>query len=118
VAFSPDGKKVLTGSDDKTARLWDAATGQPEGLALQHQGAVVAVAFSPDGKRVLTFSSDKTVRLWKVATTAIKGDPRQITLWTQVLTGMELDQQGVPRELDAATLQKRRKELEKLGGPP
>ena len=56
VAFSPDGKTVLTGSCDKTARLWDAATGQPIGQPLAHQGAVGAVAFSPDGKTVLTGS--------------------------------------------------------------
>ena len=68
VAFSPDGKTVLTGSDDGTARLWDAATGKPIGPPLPHQDAVNAVAFSPDGKTVLTGSWDKTARLWDAAT--------------------------------------------------
>ena len=68
MAFSPDGKAVLTGSWDKTARLWDAATGQPIGPPMQHQGRVMAVAFSPDGKAVLTGSEDKTARLWDAAT--------------------------------------------------
>ena len=53
MAFSPDGKTVLTGSVDGTARLWDAATGQPIGPPLPHQSGVWAVAFSPDGKTVL-----------------------------------------------------------------
>ena len=41
-----------------TARLWDAATGQPIGAPMKHQGVVMAVAFSPDGKTVLTGSCD------------------------------------------------------------
>ena len=75
VAFSPDGKTVLTGSSDKTARLWDAATGQPLGQPLTHQGRVMAVAFSPDGKTVITGSADKTARLWDAATGRPLGQP-------------------------------------------
>ena len=68
VAFSPDGKTVLTGSRDKTARLWDAATGQPVGRPWSIRQMVYAVAFSPDGKTILTGSLDKTARLWDAAT--------------------------------------------------
>ena len=44
VTYSPDGKTVLTGSHDRTARLWDATTGKPVGTAMQHEGAVEEVA--------------------------------------------------------------------------
>ncbi len=66
VAFSPDGEHFLTGSTDKTARLWDAATGEPLGLPLQHQGPVRSVAFGPDGKTFLTTSGDGGVRVWEI----------------------------------------------------
>jgi WD40 repeat protein len=54
--FSPDGKRVLTASRDKTARLWDAATGKQMGPDMKHENAVYSAVFSPDGKRVLTAS--------------------------------------------------------------
>jgi WD40 repeat protein/serine/threonine protein kinase len=75
VAFRPDGKVVLTGSLDNTARLWDAATGQAIGMPMAHKGQVWAVAFRPDGKVVVTASADNTARLWDAATGKPIGTP-------------------------------------------
>ncbi|HKQ75601.1 MAG TPA: AAA-like domain-containing protein, partial [Blastocatellia bacterium] len=75
VAYSPDGKRVLTGSDDGTARQWDAQTGQPIGEPLRHASPVSAVAYSSDGKRVLTGSEDGTARQWDAQTGQWIGEP-------------------------------------------
>jgi WD40 repeat protein/tetratricopeptide (TPR) repeat protein len=67
-AFSPDGKQVATASRDRTARVWDVATGQPVTAPLRHDGPVNQVAFSPDVGRLVTASDDRTARLWDAAT--------------------------------------------------
>ena len=116
VAFSPDGKTVLTGSRDRTARAWDVHTGKAVGPAMVHQDAICAVAFSPDGKTVLTGSWDKTARLWRIWPHLV-GEPQQIDLWAQVITGMELDENGNVRVLNAEAWHERRQRLTELGGP-
>ncbi|KAN0075156.1 hypothetical protein V8E54_007767 [Elaphomyces granulatus] len=68
VAFSPDGKRVVSGSYDSTVRVWDIATGQADQTLTGHSRAVTSVAFSPDGKKVASGSSDQTVRVWDITT--------------------------------------------------
>jgi hypothetical protein len=66
---------------------------------------------------MLTESGGNTARLWR-GPQRIRGAPESVLLWTQVITGMELDEHGLVRWLDAATWQKRRHRLQELGGPP
>jgi WD40 repeat protein len=63
VAFSPDGSRILTGSIDNTARLWDLQ-GHEIAIFKGHPGPVYSAVFSPDGSHILTASADKTARLW------------------------------------------------------
>ncbi|RDW70114.1 hypothetical protein BP5796_08511 [Coleophoma crateriformis] len=70
VAFSPDGKQVVSGSHDNTVRLWDATTGAQLQTLAGHSSGVIFVAFSPDGKQVVSGSHDNTVRLWNTTTGA------------------------------------------------
>jgi WD40 repeat protein len=63
-SFSPDGRRIVTGSDDQTAKVWDAATGE-ELLTLKgHKEWVISAAFSPDGRRIATGSADLTAKIW------------------------------------------------------
>ena len=67
VAFSPDGQRIVTGSFDQTAKLWEAASGK-ELLTLKgHSSWVNGVAFSPDGQRIATGGIDNTARVWETA---------------------------------------------------
>jgi serine/threonine protein kinase len=54
VAFSPDGQRMVTGSEDGSAKMWDAGTGREVFTLSGRRGMVLSVAFSPDGQRILT----------------------------------------------------------------
>ncbi|HEV2964262.1 MAG TPA: WD40 repeat domain-containing protein [Candidatus Angelobacter sp.] len=69
--LSPDGQRILTASEDKTARVWNAATGQLLATLQGHAGSVWSAVFSPDGQRILTASEDKTAWMWN----AYSGQP-------------------------------------------
>ncbi len=66
--FSPDGSRVVTASEDHTARIWDAASAKEIAVLRGHGGGVTTATFSPDGSRVVTASEDHTARIWDSAT--------------------------------------------------
>src|SRR5579862_542877 len=68
VSWSSDGKRLATGSWDRTARIWDAATGRQLHALQGHQDEIRSVSWSPDGKQLATGSYDGTARIWDAAT--------------------------------------------------
>jgi tetratricopeptide (TPR) repeat protein len=112
IAFSPDGKIVATASDDKTAQLWNATTGQPIGRPLRHLGPVNSVVFTPDGTILITGSDDRRIRFWQVPA-ALPGKVEQIKAWAELTSGMILSPEGATSELESSDLNAR---LAKLTG--
>jgi WD40 repeat protein len=68
VAWSPDGTRLVTGSFDGTARVWDTRSGACVLILSGHTSAARRVAWSPDGKRLATGSYDGTAKLWDATT--------------------------------------------------
>jgi WD40 repeat protein len=64
VAYSPNGTRIVSGSEDKTLKLWDAETFEELCTLTGHTGAVTDVCFSPDGTRIVSSSADGTIRFW------------------------------------------------------
>jgi WD40 repeat protein len=71
VAFSSDGALVVTGSDDRGVRIWDAATGALLQTFKEHTGEVTSVAFAPSGKLLASGAKDATVRVWDLTKNVI-----------------------------------------------
>ena len=68
VAFSPDGMRIVSTSEDETARVWDAQTGTAVLELRGHVGCVHDASFSPDGARIVTAGEDTTAKVWNART--------------------------------------------------
>jgi hypothetical protein len=82
--FSSDGQRVVTVSEDRTARLWDGVSGKPLGEPMKHDGGVFSAQFSPDCQRVATGSADKTARLWDTVIVTNKDTKEDIFLLAEL----------------------------------
>ncbi|KAH8778279.1 WD40-repeat-containing domain protein, partial [Hyaloscypha sp. PMI_1271] len=85
VAFSHDSELLASASDDKTVKVWDAATGTLRQTLEGHGGRVWSVAFSHDSELLASASDDKTVKVWDAATGTLRqtlegyGDVRSLS---------------------------------------
>jgi len=68
VAPTPDGRRAVSASDDRTLRVWDLATGAELARLTGHEASVLAVALTPDGRRAVSASDDRTLRVWDTET--------------------------------------------------
>ena len=65
---APTAQRIVSGGENKTLKVWDAATGEETLTLTGHTGGVRSVAFSPDGQRIVSGSDDRTLKVWDVTT--------------------------------------------------
>jgi len=82
IAFSPDGKRLISGGGDNKVKIWDVETRCPLGNLVGHEGSIGSVAFSSNGRLIASGSYDKTVRIWDASTgrelKVLKGHGQQV----------------------------------------
>ena len=90
VAYSPDGRYILTASRDKTVKVWHVATGKMLLTIHGHTDAVSSAEYSPDGRSILTVGYDNTVKVWD----AVIGEERLTLTHTDSVTHAEFSPGG------------------------
>lgn len=110
VLFSPDGRKLLTASEDGTARFWDPETGHPVSEPMRHGARVTSAEFSPDGTRVVTTSADMAVRVWEV-TSAPLPVPEWLPALAEAVAGQSINSEEVSTVVSVEELYRLRQKL-------
>ena len=82
MSYSPNGRQIVSGSRDRTIRIWDAEIGAIIGEPLNgHTNVVWSVAYSPNGRHIISGSDDMTIRIWDAETGAAIGCPLEGHSW-------------------------------------
>ena len=109
VSWSPDGNRIATGNDDKTATIWDVRTSRVLFTLRGHIGTVWSVAWSPDGKRLATGSEDRTAKIWDAETgkelITLRGSGDAHVAWSP--DGMRLATESAESTIRTTTVWKR-----------
>jgi hypothetical protein len=107
-----------------TGRWWETRTATPVGAPVSLEREVSQVAWTPDGRGVVLVTAsgperppNQVIEL-RQAPQPVSGAPQRLALWALVVTGTELDADGLVQALDAATWLERRRQLEALDRPP
>ncbi len=66
VCISLDGKKIISGSDDKKIRVWNVETYDNQGILEGHDDLITSVCISSDGKKIISGSRDNTIIVWNL----------------------------------------------------
>ena len=119
LAAASDGQRFVSGSDDRTARLWDLAQGVELRTMSGHGGALTAVAFSPDGRQIATAGQDRKIKTWNATTglevnafesrdevllLAYSPDSQSILAWVRRRAVSDEDSTDTIQKFEAATL--------------
>jgi len=70
VCVTPDGSLIISGSDDKTIKIWNLKTGDVLNTLESHTGYVLSVCVNPDGSFIISGSGDKTIKIWDIYDTS------------------------------------------------
>ncbi len=103
IAWSPDGRKIASGSTDHTIHIWDVVTGSPHKILKGEFGNVYGLAWSPDSQLLATSTDDDTIRVWDVTTgrlyQTLKGRSYEMIQISTTLFGLGLGHSGWVRSL-------------------